>query len=77
MMNASKPVGLEICTDIPGLDLIGSTIPPELIVTISRPDLVLIKRREKSVYVLELPCRFEKNTSSTSKEIYKMHISQS
>ena len=61
VMIAGKPDGLEIYADIPGLDLNGSTIPPDIVVTLSRPDLVLINRIEKSVYVLELTCSFERN----------------
>ena len=61
VMIGGKPDGLEIYADIPGLDLNGSTIPPDIVVTLSRPDLVLINRIEKSVYVLELTCSFERN----------------
>ena len=37
---ASKPDYIEVYADIPGLDLNGSTIPPDI--TLSRPDLVII-----------------------------------
>ena len=51
---ASKPYNLEVYADIPCLDLNGCTIPPNILVTRSRPDLVLINRSEKTVHVLEL-----------------------
>ena len=57
----SKPDDIEVYADIPGLDLNGCTIPPDILVTISRPDLVIINRSLKSVYLLELTCSFERN----------------
>ena len=39
----------------------GSTIPPDILVTLSRPDLVIINRSLKTVYLLELTCSFERN----------------
>ena len=57
---ANKPENIEVYADIPGLDLNGSTIPPDILVTLSRPDLVIINRSLKSVYLLELTCSFEK-----------------
>ena len=56
-----KPECIEVYADIPGLDLNGSTIPPDILVTLSRPDLVLVNRSIKSVYLLELTCSFERN----------------
>ena len=47
--------------DIPGLDINGSTIPPDVLVTLSRPDLVLLNRNEKLIFLLELTCSFETN----------------
>ena len=47
--------------DIPGLDINGSTIPPDILVILSRPDLVIINRNIKHVYLLELTCSFERN----------------
>ena len=58
---ANKPENIEVYADIPGLDLNGSTIPPDILVTLSRPDLVIINRSLKSVYLLELTCSFERN----------------
>ena len=61
---ANKPDNIEVYADIPGLDLNGSTIPPDILVTLSRPDLVIINRSIKSVYVLELTCSFERNITA-------------
>ena len=47
--------------DLADLDLNGSTIPPDILVALSRPDLVIINRSIKSVYILELTCSFERN----------------
>ena len=57
----SKPDNIEVYADLPGLDLNGSTIPPDILVTLSRPDLVIINRSLKTVYLLELTCSFERN----------------
>ena len=57
----NKPDNLEVYADIPGLDMNGSTIPPDILVTLSRPDLVLINRSRKTVWLLELTCSFETN----------------
>ena len=38
----NKPENLEIYSDISGLDINGGTIPPDVLVTTSRPDLVLL-----------------------------------
>ena len=58
----NKPDNIEVYADLPDLDLNGSTIPPDILVTLSRPDLVIINRSIKSVFVLELTCSsFERN----------------
>ena len=57
----NKPDNIEVLADLPGLDLNGSTLPPDIVQTTSRPDLVIINRHEKSVQILELTCSFESN----------------
>ena len=59
-----KPDNIEIFCDLPGFDLNGSTIPPDILVTTSRPDLVIINRAEKKIFLLELTCSFESNSAS-------------
>ena len=56
-----SPEYLEILADLPTLWLNGGTIPPDILTTSFRPDLVLIKRKEKKIKLLELMCSFEKN----------------
>ena len=63
---ANKPDNLEVFADLPGLDLNGSTIPPDILVTTSRPDLVLLSRETKKVFVLELTCSFERNMDNAN-----------
>ena len=58
---ANKPENIEVYADIPGFDLNGSTIPPDILVTLSRPDLVIVNRSNKTVDILELTCSFERN----------------
>ena len=57
----NKPDNLEVYSDISGLDTNGGTIPPDVLVTQSRPDLVLLDRNAKTIYLMELTCSFEKN----------------
>ena len=60
----NKPPDLEVYCDISGLDLNGGTIPPDILVTQSRPDLVLLNRHEKIICLLELTCSFERNSEA-------------
>ena len=55
---------IEILADLPTLWLNGGTIPPDILTTSFRPDLVLIRRNEKKIELLELTCSFEKNIES-------------
>ena len=61
-----KPYNIEVLADIPGFDMNGSTIPPDILVTTLRPDLVLINRTEKEIYLLELTCSFEQNAAAAN-----------
>ena len=46
------------------MDINGGTIPPDVLVTQSRPDLVLLNRTEKTICLLELTCSFERNAEA-------------
>ena len=56
-----KPESLEVFADLPGLDLNGFTIPPDILPTQQRPDLVILDRNRKTIFVLELTVSFERN----------------
>ena len=62
----NKPEDLEVYSDISGLDVNGGTIPPDVLVTQSRPDLVLLNRNEKTICLLELTCSFERNAEAAN-----------
>ena len=49
MIIASKQESLEVYADIPGLDLNGCTIPEDILVTLSRPALVLLTLVKKLI----------------------------
>ena len=53
-----------IYADIPGMNMNGGTIPPDVLITAERPDLVLLDRSKKSIELYELTCSFEKNIDS-------------
>ena len=62
----NKPENLEIYSDISGLDINGGTIPPDVLVTTSRLDLVLLNRSERKIYLMELTCSFERNIEAAN-----------
>ena len=59
-----KPSNIEVFCDIAGQDINGGTIPPDILVTQSRPDLVLLNRADKTICLLELTCSFERNAEA-------------
>ena len=66
ILKENKPDSLEIFSDIPGHDLNGGTIPPDVLVTSSRPDLVILDRTNRKIFLLELTCSFESNIQSAN-----------
>ena len=70
-----KPQNIQILVDLPGLWLNGGTIPPDILVTSLRPDMVLINRTEKKIELLELTCSFEKNIEEAYIRKYKKYLS--
>ena len=48
------------------LTLISTVALPHLMLTTSRPDLVILNRQDKKIYVLELTCSFESNIMSAN-----------
>ena len=61
-----KPDTLEILADLPGLNMNGGTIPTDIITTQLKPDLVILSRSEKSIFLLELTCSFETNIEAAN-----------
>ena len=60
-MKKTKPDNITIYTDIPGHMFNSGTIPPDILTTSSRPDIVILDRKAKKIELLELTCSFEKN----------------
>ena len=56
-----------IYADIPGHTITGGTVPPNILPTSQRPDLVLINNDTKSVHIFELTVPFETNISKAHK----------
>ena len=46
--------GVELFADLEGLRVNGVTVPPDLALTAQKPDLVIIKRKTKEVFLVEL-----------------------
>ncbi len=53
--------GIEIFADISGWTVGGGTIPPNILTTSQRPDLVLINAAQKRILLMELTVPFEMN----------------
>ena len=70
-----NPQNIQILADLPGFWLNGGTIPPDILVTSLRPDLVLIDRTHKKIELLELTCSFEKNIEEAYLRKYKKNTS--
>ena len=64
----NKPDGFTIYADIEGAKVNGGTIPPEIMVTSSRPDIVIINRNTSpsSVLLVELTVPFSKNIEAAN-----------
>ena len=54
----------QIYIDIPGHKINSGTIPQDVLITESRPDIVFIDRKSKLIYLWVLTCSFEKNIDS-------------
>ena len=65
-MNKGKKEENTIITDIPGHSINGGTLPPDVIVTSQRPDIVILNRAEKKIVLFELTVSFEKNAESAN-----------
>ena len=59
--NSRYPEQSGINSDISIFDIDGGIIPPDVLVTTSRPDLVLFNRSERNIYLMELIFSFVHN----------------
>jgi hypothetical protein len=60
-LKKNAPENLELFADLPNFWLNGGTIPPDILPTGLRPDLVIINRIERKIDLLELTCSYETN----------------
>ena len=65
-MNKGKKEDITVYTDIPGHSINGGTLPPDVIVTSQRPDIVILNRTEKKIVLFELTVSFEKNAEAAN-----------
>ena len=73
-LKKGKSDNITIYADFPGHQLDGGTIPPDIITTSQRPDIVLIDRYQKQITLFELMCSFERNENSANrKKVLKYH----
>jgi hypothetical protein len=65
-LTKSKADNIQIYADIPNKTMNGATVPPDVLVTTQRPDLVILDREAKTIDILELTVSFEKNIESAN-----------
>ena len=68
VMMDSKPASITIHADIEGAKINGGTVPPDILVTAQRPDMVIIDRKTTppTVYLVELTCPFTRNIEAAN-----------
>ena len=65
-INKGKEDETTVYTDIPGHSINGGTLPPDILVTGQRPDIVILNRTEKKIVLFELTVSFEKNAEAAN-----------
>ena len=65
-----------VYSDLPGHTAPGgSSIPPDLCVTVQKPDIVFLNKHTKTIYLFELTCPLEKHIHTTHLEkVVTTHI---
>ena len=58
-----KPEDITIYADLDGYNINGTTLPADVVLTASRPDLVLVNLRERKVVMVELTCPWDSEQS--------------
>ena len=68
ILRDSKPAGVSVYADLEGAKVAGGSVPPDIMVTSSRPDLVIINYNTTptSVYLVELTCPFTRNIEAAN-----------
>ena len=68
-MMKSKPVDVKIYADLEGASINGGTVPPDIMVTTQRPDMVIVKNSTTppTVYLVELTCPFTRNIEAANR----------
>ena len=51
----------KIYADLPGHTVTGGTLPPNIVPTAQRPDIIIINNTKKAVHIIELTSPFENN----------------
>ena len=73
-MKKSSGDDITIYADIIDHKFNGSTIPPGIISTKFRPDLVIINRKAKTIELLELTCSFETNIEQANNKKFRKFL---
>ena len=61
-----KPPNLNMYADLQGYNTNGGTVPADILCTLERPHLVLVERKTKTIFLLELTCSFESNIEAAN-----------
>ena len=60
-LSNGNPANIQMYADLPQFNINGATIPVNSIATSSRPDLVIVNQRQRSIHLLELRCCYDTN----------------
>ena len=66
-LKESLPDNIHLYADLEDHKVCGGTLPPNIVQTGSRPDLVLVDIGQRTVWLLELTCSFESNFEAANK----------
>ena len=66
-LKESLPDNIKVYADLEWHKVCGGTLPPNIVQTESRPDLVLVDSVQRTVWLLELTCSFESNFEAANK----------
>ena len=74
-LKENLPEQMSLYADLEGYKVCGGTIPPTIVQTSSRPDIVIVDNRNRTVWMLELTVSFESNFEAANRRKKERHSS--
>ena len=66
IIKEKQPDTLQIYADLQGHNFNGGTVPPNILPTAEKPDVVIVNQSLKEITILELTCSYETNIESAN-----------